>query len=147
MPDICISTDIIVGFPGETDADFEDTLSIVKEVGYDMMYSFIYSKRTGTPAAEMPDQIPEKITGERFSRLIETQNAISLTRNLPYENKTVRVLVDGRSKNNPDKFSGRTEGNKIVLFDGDDSMTGTFVNIHVSEAQTFALKGEVITEK
>lgn len=145
MPDICISTDIIVGFPGETDADFEDTLSIVREVGYDMMYSFIYSKRTGTPAAEMPDQIPAQITGERFARLIETQNAVSLMRNLPYENKTVRVLVDGRSKNNPEKFSGRTEGNKIVLFDGDDSMTGTFVNVHISEAQTFALKGEVIT--
>jgi tRNA-2-methylthio-N6-dimethylallyladenosine synthase len=147
MPEVCISTDIIVGFPGETEADFEDTLSIVKEVGYDMMYSFIYSKRTGTPAAEMPDQIPAQITGERFARLIETQNAISLTRNLPYENKTVRVLVDGRSKNNPDKFSGRTEGNKIVLFDGDDSMTGTFVSVRVDEAQTFALKGEVIAEK
>ncbi|MBQ9747630.1 MAG: tRNA (N6-isopentenyl adenosine(37)-C2)-methylthiotransferase MiaB [Clostridia bacterium] len=147
MPEICISTDIIVGFPGERDEDFEDTLSIVKEVGYDMMYSFIYSKRTGTPAAEMPDQIPEKITGERFARLIETQNAISLTRNLPYEGRDVRVLVDGRSKNNPDKFSGRTEGNKIVLFDGDDSMTGRFVTVHISEAQTFALKGEVITEK
>ncbi len=147
MPDICISTDIIVGFPGETEEDFEDTLSMVREVGYDMMYSFIYSKRTGTPAAEMPDQIPEEITGARFSRLIETQNAISLTRNLPYEDKTVRVLVDGRSKNNPDKFTGRTEGNKIVLFDGDDSMTGSFITVHVSEAQTFALKGEVITEK
>ncbi len=144
MPDICISTDIIVGFPGETDADFEDTLSIVREVGYDMMYSFIYSKRTGTPAAEMEDQIPEEITGERFARLIDTQNAISLTKNEPYAGKTVRVLVDGRSKNNPDKFSGRTEGNKIVLFDGDDSMTGKFVTIHISEAHTFALTGEVV---
>ena len=144
MPDICISTDIIVGFPGETDADFEDTLSIVKEVDYDMMYSFIYSKRTGTPAAEMEDQIPESITGERFARLIDTQNEISLTKNLPYTDKTVRVLVDGRSKNNPDKFSGRTEGNKIVLFDGDDSMTGHFVMVHITEAQTFALKGDVV---
>ncbi len=147
MPDICISTDIIVGFPGETDADFEDTISIVKEVGYDMMYSFIYSKRTGTPAAEMENQIPENITGERFARLIDTQNEISLTKNQPYTNKTVRVLVDGRSKNNPDKFSGRTEGNKIVLFDGDDSMTGGFVMVHITEAQTFALKGEVVTDK
>jgi tRNA-2-methylthio-N6-dimethylallyladenosine synthase len=144
MPDICISTDIIVGFPGETDADFEDTLSIVKEVGYDMMYSFIYSKRTGTPAAEMENQIPESITGERFARLIDTQNEISLTKNQPYTDKTVKVLVDGRSKNNPDKFSGRTEGNKIVLFDGDDSMTGHFVMVHITEAQTFALKGDVV---
>ena len=144
MPDICISTDIIVGFPGETDADFEDTISIVKEVGYDMMYSFIYSKRTGTPAAEMEEQIPENITGERFARLIDTQNEISLTKNQPYTDKTVRVLVDGRSKNNPEKFSGRTEGNKIVLFDGDDSMTGNFVMVHITEAQTFALKGDVV---
>jgi tRNA-2-methylthio-N6-dimethylallyladenosine synthase len=144
MPDICISTDIIVGFPGETDADFEDTISIVKEVGYDMMYSFIYSKRTGTPAAEMEDQIPENVTGERFARLIDTQNEISLTKNQPYTDKTVRVLVDGRSKNNPEKFSGRTEGNKIVLFDGDDIMTGNFVMVHITEAQTFALKGDVV---
>ncbi len=144
MPELCISTDIIVGFPGETDADFEDTLSIVREVGYDMMYSFIYSKRTGTPAAEMAEQIPEDVTGERFARLIDTQNAISLTKNEPYAGKTVRVLVDGRSKNNPDKFSGRTEGNKIVLFDGDDSMTGKFVTVHISEAHTFALTGEVV---
>ncbi len=147
MPEICISTDIIVGFPGETEADFEDTLSIVREVGYDMMYSFIYSKRTGTPAAEMPEQIPEAVTGERFARLIEAQNAISLTKNKPYEGKTVRVLVDGRSKNNPDMFSGRTEGNKIVLFEGDDSMTGTFVFVHIKEAQTFALKGEVLSDE
>ena len=147
MPDICLSTDIIVGFPGETEEDFEDTLSIVREVGYDMMYSFIYSKRTGTPAAEMENQIPEHITGERFARLIDTQNEISLTKNQPYTDKTVRVLVDGRSKNNPDKFSGRTEGNKIVLFDGDDSMTGKFVTVHITEAQTFALKGDVVADE
>ncbi len=146
MPDICISTDIIVGFPGETEEDFEDTLSIVREVGYDMMYSFIYSKRTGTPAAEMENQIPEDITGARFARLTDTQNAISLTKNEPYKDKTVRVLVDGRSKNNPDTFSGRTEGNKIVLFDGDDSMTGKFVMVHIREAHTFALTGDVVSE-
>ena len=112
-----------------------------------MMYSFIYSKRTGTPAAEMENQIPEHITGERFARLIDTQNEISLTKNQPYTDKTVRVLVDGRSKNNPDKFSGRTEGNKIVLFDGDDSMTGKFVTVHITEAQTFALKGDVVADE
>ncbi len=144
MPNVCISTDIIVGFPGETEEDFEDTLSIVKEVGYDMMYSFIYSKRTGTPAAEMENQIPEEITGKRFPRLIEIQNEISLIKNQPYEGQTVRILVDGRSKNNPEKFSGRTEGNKIVLFDGDDSMTGNFVMVHIKEAHTFALMGEVV---
>ena len=146
MPDIAISTDIIVGFPGETEEDFEDTLSIVREARYDMMYSFIYSKRSGTPAAEMKDQIPPEVTGVRFPRLLEVQNEISLERNLVWENKTLRVLVDGRSKNNPEKFSGRTDGNKIVLFDADDSYIGKFVNIKITKAQTFALIGEIVTE-
>ena len=146
MPDIAISTDIIVGFPGETDEDFEDTLSIVREARYDMMYSFIYSRRGGTPAAEMEDQIPPAVTGKRFPRLLDVQNEISLERNLVWENKTLRVLVDGRSKNNPDKFSGRTDGNKIVLFDADDSYIGKFVNIKITKAQTFALIGEIVTE-
>ena len=146
MPDIAISTDIIVGFPGETEEDFEDTLSIVREARYDMMYSFIYSKRGGTPAAEMEDQIPAEVTGKRFPRLLEVQNEISLERNLVWENQTLRVLVDGRSKNNPDKFSGRTDGNKIVLFDADDSYSGKFVNIKITKAQTFALIGEIVAE-
>ena len=146
MPDIAISTDIIVGFPGETEEDFEDTLSIVREARYDMMYSFIYSKRGGTPAAEMEDQIPAEVTGKRFPRLLEVQNEISLERNLVWENQTLRVLVDGRSKNNPDKFSGRTDGNKIVLFDADDSYIGKFVNIKITKAQTFALIGEIVAE-
>ena len=146
MPDIAISTDIIVGFPGETDEDFEQTLSIVREARYDMMYSFIYSKRSGTPAAEMENQVPPEVTGVRFPRLIETQNEISLERNLVWENKTLRVLVDGRSKNNPDKFSGRTDGNKIVLFDADDSQIGKFVNVKITKAQTFALIGEIVAK-
>ena len=146
MPDIAISTDIIVGFPGETEEDFEQTLSIVREARYDMMYSFIYSKRNGTPAAEMKNQVPPAVTGERFPRLIETQNEISLERNLVWENKTLRVLVDGRSKNNPDKFSGRTDGNKIVLFDADDSVIGKFVNVKINKAQTFALIGEIVAK-
>ena len=146
MPDIAISTDIIVGFPGETEEDFEDTLSIVREARYDMMYSFIYSKRGGTPAAEMENQVPADVTGKRFPRLLEVQNEISLERNLVWENQILRVLVDGRSKNNPDKFSGRTDGNKIVLFDADDSYIGKFVNIKITKAQTFALIGEIVTE-
>lgn len=146
MPDIAISTDIIVGFPGETEEDFEETLSIVREARYDMMYSFIYSKRSGTPAAEMADQIPPAVTGARFPRLLEVQNEISLERNLVWENQTLRVLVDGRSKNNPEKFSGRTDGNKIVLFDADDSDIGKFVNIRITKAQTFALIGEIVKD-
>ena len=94
----------------------------------------------------MKDQIPPEVTGARFPRLLEVQNEISLERNLVWENKTLRVLVDGRSKNNPDKFSGRTDGNKIVLFDADDSYIGKFVNIKITKAQTFALIGEIVTE-
>ena len=94
----------------------------------------------------MEDQVPPAVTGERFPRLIEVQNEISLERNLVWENKTLRVLVDGRSKNNPDKFSGRTDGNKIVLFDADDSKIGKFVNVKISKAQTFALIGEIVAE-
>ena len=145
MPDIAISTDIIVGFPGETEEDFEDTLSIVKEARYDMMYSFIYSKRSGTPAAEMENQVPEEITGKRFPRLLALQNEISLERNLVWENQVLRVLVDGKSKNNPEKYSGRTDGNKIVLFDADESFVGKFVNIRITKAQTFALLGEIVS--
>lgn len=145
MPDIAISTDIIVGFPGETEEDFEDTLSIVKEARYDMMYSFIYSKRSGTPAAEMENQVPEEITGKRFPRLLALQNEISLERNLVWENQVLRVLVDGKSKNNPEKYSGRTDGNKIVLFDADESFVGKFVNIKITKAQTFALLGEIVS--
>ena len=144
MPDIAISTDIIVGFPGETEEDFEDTLSIVREVRYDMMYSFIYSKRSGTPAAEMENQVPAEVTAQRFPRLLALQNEISLERNLVWENKILRVLVDGKSKNNPDKYSGRTDGNKIVLFDGDEFLVGQFVNIKITKAQTFALIGEIV---
>jgi tRNA-2-methylthio-N6-dimethylallyladenosine synthase len=133
-----------VGFPGETEEDFEDTLSIVKEARYDMMYSFIYSKRSGTPAAEMENQVPEEVTGKRFPRLLALQNEISLERNLVWENKVLRVLVDGKSKNNPDVMSGRTEGNKIVLFSGSDDLVGKFVNIKISKCETFALLGDVV---
>lgn len=143
MPDITITSDIIVGFPGETEEDFEETLSILREVQYDMVYSFIYSKRRGTPAAEMENQVPEEIKSERMTRLLARQNEISLEKNLPLVGRTLRVLVEGKSKTNPDKFTGRTEGNKIVLFDGDDGMTGRFADIYITRAAPFTLWGEV----
>ena len=92
----------------------------------------------------MEEQIDDKIKSERFDRLLALQNEISYEKNQPLKGSVLRVLCDGRSKNNPEKFSGRTEGNKIVLFDGDDSMTGNFVMVHITEAQTFALKGDVV---
>ncbi len=144
MPDAVITSDIMVGFPGESEADFEDTLSALERAEFDMIYSFIYSPRKGTPAAERADQVSDATKSERFDRLLKLQNAISLQRNKPLEGKTVRVLCDGRSKNNSAVFSGRTEGNKIVFFDGDDSDSGKFLNIYIERADTFALYGKII---
>lgn len=141
MPDITITTDIIVGFPGETDKDFEDTLDMLREVRYDMIFSFIYSPRKGTPAAEM-EQLPEKVKSERFARLLEVQNRISLEKNLPLVGRTVSVLCDGVSKNNDALLSGRTEGNKIVFFEGERSDEGKYLNIKIDRAEAFALYGK-----
>lgn len=144
MPDAVITSDIMVGFPGESEEDFEDTLAALGRAKFDMIYSFIYSPRKGTPAAEREDQIPDAVKSARFERLLTVQNAISLEKNKPLEGKTVRVLCDGRSKNNSAVFSGRTEGNKIVFFDGEDSDAGEFLNIHIERADTFALYGKII---
>ena len=143
MPDIAISTDLIVGFPGETEEDFSATLDAVKKIRYDMLFTFIYSKRTGTPAAAMEDQIPDDIKSERFSRLLSVQEPIAEEINKTYIGKTVRVLCEGASKNNPDKLTGRNDGNKIVIFDGDKSLEGKFVNVKITDAAAFALYGEI----
>ncbi len=144
IPDITISSDIIVGFPGETDEDFEGTLEMLRKVRFDMTYSFIYSPRKDTPAAAMDCQIPDNVKGERFNRLLELQNEIALEKNKPLEGKILKVLCDGKSKNNEDVYSGRTEGNKIVLFDGDESDVGKFIKMKITRAETFALYGEKI---
>jgi len=141
MPTATLSSDIIVGFPGESDEDFEATLSALHRARFDMIYSFIYSPRKGTPAAEMDTQIPDKIKSERFDRLLETQNGIALEANKKLEGQTLRVLCDGRSKNNSEMFTGRTEGNKIVFFDGTDSDEGKFIDIFIERGETFALWG------
>jgi tRNA-2-methylthio-N6-dimethylallyladenosine synthase len=143
MPDIAITTDIIVGFPGETEEDFEQTLDMLETVGYDNIYSFIYSKRKGTKASVMEDQIPEEIKKERFARMIERQNAISSGKNSAYLGSVQKVLVEGRSKTDPDKLTGRNEKNRLVHFVGDDSLVGKFVNIRITEAETFSLSGEL----
>ncbi len=148
MPEATISSDIIVGFPGETEEDFEATLEALRKVKFDMTYSFIYSPRKGTPAAAMDSQIDEKVKSERFERLLATQNEISLEKNKPLEGKVLRILCDGRSKNNNETFTGRTEGNKIVFFDGEDSDEGKFIDLYIERGETFALwgrKAEVIS--
>jgi tRNA-2-methylthio-N6-dimethylallyladenosine synthase len=142
MPDVVITSDIIVGFPGETEEEFQDTLKALETVRFDMLYSFIYSPRKGTPAAEM-EQIPDVTKGNRFDRLLATQNAIAAEKNLPMQGTTVRVLCDGESKGNPEVFSGRSEGGKIVFFHGTPDMTGQFVNIRIERTEAFALWGEI----
>ena len=142
MPDVVVTSDIIVGFPGESDADFEDTLSMLSRARFDMIYSFIYSPRKGTPAATMADQIPKAVQNERFSRLLALQEQIALEQNQPLVGQCVRVLCDGLSKTDDTVHSGRTDGNKIVFFPVDDTPEGTFVNIEIDRAAPFALYGK-----
>ena len=144
IPDIVITSDIIVGFPGETEEDFEGTLEALRRIRYDMIYSFIYSPRKGTPAAEMPDQVPNNVQSERFNRLLALQNDIAYEINQKHMGQTIRVLCDGPSKNNPEVLCGRTEGNKIVLFNGSVENTGNFVNIKITKCETFALVGAIV---
>ena len=142
IPDVTLTSDIIVGFPGETEEDFADTLAMLEKVRFDMLYSFIYSPRKGTPAAEMEDQVPPAVKSARFERLLAVQNAIALEKNQPLVGKTLRVLCDGVSKTNPALYSGRTEGNKIAFFEGSPADTGTYVDFQVDRADAFALYGQ-----
>lgn len=144
IPDITLSSDIIVGFPTETEQDFCDTLEMLRRVRFDAVYSFIYSPRNGTPAAKMEGHVPPEVQGERFNRLLELQNEISYEKNQPLVGTTIRVLCDGESKNDPNVYSGRSEGNKIVLFDGDASDKGRFIDMRITRADTFALYGEKV---
>ncbi|WP_018248763.1 tRNA (N6-isopentenyl adenosine(37)-C2)-methylthiotransferase MiaB [Orenia marismortui] len=143
-PDASISTDVIVGFPGETEEDFQDTLDLFEQVKYDMAYNFMYSKRTGTPAAQKEDQVPEEVKKDRLQRLIELQKGISMEKNKPYKGKTVEVLVEGESKNNPDTLTGRTTANKIVIFEGDSDLTGQLVNVKINKVQSWTLYGKIV---
>ncbi len=145
IPDITITTDIIVGFPGESEQDFEDTLDMISRSRFDMIYSFIYSPRKGTPAAEMPDQIPREIQNARFDRLLKLQNDIALEKNEALVGKVLRVLSEGGSKGNCEVFAARTEGNKIVHFiDPDKTSKGKFVYVKITRAEPFLLHGELL---
>ncbi len=144
MPSITLTTDIIVGFPGETEEDFEATLDILREVRYDMIFSFIYSPRNGTPAARMENQIPQNIKSDRMQRLLDLQNGISYEKNLECVGKTLRVLCEGPSKNDPETYTGRAESNKLVHFKANESHVGKFVNIKITRAEPFNLHGEIV---
>ena len=146
-PDITISTDIIVGFPGETEEDFEQTLEIARKVRYDSAFTFIYSPREGTPAARFTDQIPDEVCHDRFDRLVDVMNSISLEKNLAYKDGIYDVLVEGPSKNEEGVYAGRTDGFKLVNFTSDraaEDITGTIVRVRITESKTFSLEGEEV---
>ena len=146
-PDITISTDIIVGFPGETEEDFQKTLDLVNEVRYDSAFTFLYSKRRGTPAEKYEDQIPDDVMHERFGRLVDAIDTISAEKNAAYEGRVETVLVEGRSKRDQNTYAGRTDGFKLVNFTadaGDDDLTGKFVKVRITNGKTFSLEGELI---
>jgi len=143
IPGVSITTDLIVGFPGETEAHFQDTLRLVREVEFDNAFTFIYSPRENTPAARWNDDTPLEEKKERLMRLNEVQNEISRRHNEKLRGTLLEVLVDGESKTNPDVLSGRTRTNKLVLFRGDKSLIGQRIRVRVTEPQTFLLKGEI----
>ena len=144
MPDITLTSDIIVGFPGETKEEFEDTLDVLRKVRYDTIFSFIYSKRPGTPAATMDDCLTPEEKKECFSRLLEVQDKISLEKNQALSGKEMLVLTEGYSKTDSSVLSGRTEGGKIVNFRGSEKLIGKFVKVKITEVRTWSLLGEIV---
>lgn len=143
IPDIALTTDIIVGFPGETEEDFQHTMDVVEKVGFDLIYTFLYSKRTGTRAATMENQVPENIKKERFQRLVDTQNAIGADLNMKYEGLTEQVLVEGKSRQNAAMYTGRTRQFKLVNFTSDKDYTGQLIDVKITRAWPFWLEGKV----
>lgn len=143
MPDISITTDLIVGFPGETEEDFEDTLSLVKEVGYSSAFTFQYSKRTGTPAATFEDQVPEEVMTERFKRLLETVKESSGC-NDDLAGKTMDVLVEGKNEKLEGYLSGRLSNNMLVHFKGDEDLIGKIIDVHIDESKGFYYFGTIV---
>lgn len=143
MPELVITTDIIVGFPGETDEEFEDTVKLCDAVRYDAMFTFIYSKRVGTPAASMPDAATREDKQRRFDRLLDAANRVSAEKHAEYEGKTVRVLVDGETGKPEYNLSSRTNGGRLVHLKGDPKLIGQFIDVKITSSNTWALYGEV----
>ncbi len=144
IPGISLTTDIIVGFPGETEEDFLETLDVLRKVRYDNIYSFIYSPRKGTPAAELECRVPPEVQSERFDRLLKLQHAISNEINQTVVGETKKILVEGISKNNPEMYTGRCESGRLVHFASDTDLTGEIINVHIDRAETFNLFGTVV---
>lgn len=143
IPDISLSTDVIVGFPTETNEDFEETLDVLRQVEFDNIFSFIYSRREGTPAAKLDFVLSEEEIHNNFNKLLEVQNEISKRKNEAYVGRVEKVLVDSVSKNNPEMLSGRCESSKIVNFKGDKSLIGQYADVEITQAHTWSLNGKL----
>ena len=143
IPDILFSTDIIVGFPGETEEDFENTLDVVRKMNYEQIFMFIYSRRVGTVADKMENQIPEEIKHKRFERLKKLYDENVSKNNEKFIGKLEKILVDGESKNNENMLTGRNDANKVIIFEGSKDLIGKMINVKITEEHKWYLKGEV----
>ncbi|MBQ1434391.1 MAG: tRNA (N6-isopentenyl adenosine(37)-C2)-methylthiotransferase MiaB, partial [Clostridia bacterium] len=143
MPDLTVTSDVIVGFPSETEEEFSNTLSLVREGRFDMLFTFLYSRRPGTPAAAMEAQVPREEKKRRFDELTALQNGISLEKNRALLNRRVRVLVEGQSRTDEHMMTGRTDGGKIVNFEGSHELTGRFADLEIIKANTWSLYGKL----
>ena len=144
MPGLVLTSDVIIGFPGETEAEAMDTVSLVEEVGFDALFTFIYSPRPGTKAAEMPDPFPRSEKQKCFDKLLEVQNNMSAKLHAAYVGKTLRVLVDGESDDPDYPLAARTEGNRLVRLKGDKALMGQFIDVTITGSNTWALYGEAV---
>ena len=144
-PDISLSSDFIVGFPGETEADFEATMKLIRDINFDQSFSFIYSARPGTPAASLPDETPMEVKKERLSRLQAQINQQALAISQAMVGKVERILVEGFSKKDPNQLAGRTENNRVVNFDGPKRLIGQFVDVTITEALSNSLRARILT--
>ncbi|MBR0490572.1 MAG: tRNA (N6-isopentenyl adenosine(37)-C2)-methylthiotransferase MiaB [Clostridia bacterium] len=143
IPNLTLSTDIIVGFPGETDEQFEDTLDVVRKVKFEQVYMFIYSRRVGTPGDKMPNQVPEEDKHRRFDKLKALFESQIEETNQKYIGTTQKVLVEGESKNNPEMLTGRTDSNKVVIFEGPKELKDQIIDVKIVSQHMWFLKGEI----
>jgi tRNA-2-methylthio-N6-dimethylallyladenosine synthase len=148
VPDLALSTDLIVGFPGETEEDFARTEEMVERVGYDNVFAFRYSRRPGTPAAEMPDQVPDEVKADRNRRLLEVATRVGAARSRRLEGRTLPVLVDGVSRRDAGEATGRTRCNRVVNFDaGGRNLRGQVVPVRIVRALPHSLRGEPVIDR
>ena len=139
-----MSSDFIIGFPGETDQDFEDTMQLIETIGYDLSFSFIYSPRPGTPASDLDDDVPMEVKKARLQRLQKRITEMAMEISHSMVGTVQKVLVDRPARKQPEQISGRTENNRVVNFDGDHSLIGQFVDVKITQALPNSLRGELV---